>query len=289
MTLCCPDCHEPVVKSNSERGDYWCLECDTSVLERDAMTKLNVWIPCFDDLAQLEKALASTDPFVDDIHVFVVDGRYATFPGDGYLTEGAKAACAEYDHVQYCIPDTSLPIGHADVDDRLRSPQHEQAKWVNYDLLPQWEWAMQMDTDERLQHLSLECIDSLDPEKKYTPNLHNPEGEPLRPGVRLYQPQHWTFWIDDVMFWREFYPRSTPLPSLVEAHLQSAHRNTNYGGVVDCVEILNVGEERPADYQERRADQMETMGADLAARAIRDGVNYPSTVDLKDEYSPEDS
>lgn len=250
------------------------------------MQRLNVWIPCFDDLDQLKGAIESTEPFADRLQVHVIDGRYATFEGENDLTPGAKAACRRHDHVEYLHP-PGLPVGDPEAKPHLRSPQHEQATWVNYEVLPQDEWALEMDTDERLERLPTGALDDLDPRRKYTPTVLTPDDEQLTPAIRLYQPRYWTFWIDDVMLWREYYPRSTPLPELFEAHVQTAHRNIGYAGEVGGITIRNNGEERPSEYQERRADQLETMGVPWAGRAVRDG-EYPSLVDDLTEYATED-
>lgn len=241
---------------------------------------LHIWIPCYDDLDQLCGALESILGYGDDVTVYVVDGRYATFEGETDVTVGAENLVDQFDFATYHTP-PELPIGDPDLPGYMRSPQHEQAKWVNYDLLPQDEWVMEMDTDERLKRLELDCVDDLDPEGKYTPEVITETGEKLEPAIRLYQPQYWTFWIDDVMFWRDFYPRDTPVEELVVQHAKSKHRNIRYGGPVDCIRLRNQGQQRPDEYQERRADQLETMDAAAAAAAIRDG-KYPSTVDLGD-------
>lgn len=246
------------------------------------MSRLNVWVPCYDDLDQLREALASTEPYADDIHVYVVDGRYATFEGQTTLTPGADGYCRRYDHITYTHP-PELPVGDPDVDSVLRSPQHEQARWVNYELLPEDEWALEMDTDERLEHLDLDALGELNEARKYTPEVLTTTDERLHPAIRLYQPRYWTFWIDDVMFWREFYPRSTPVGDLFEAHVRTAHRNVGYAGKTDAITIRNHGDKRPQEYQQRRADQLDSMGSRLAAQAVRDG-KQPALVDLESEY-----
>lgn len=238
---------------------------------------LHIWIPCFDDLDQLEQALASTEPFDDVADVTVVDGRYATFDGDADLTAGAEEACDAYDHVTYTHP-PELPIGDdTETAAILRSPQHTQARWVNYEVLPQDEWALEMDTDERLEHVDADELDELNPRRKYTPKVLTPDDEQLKPAIRLYQPGYWTCWIDDVLFWREFYPRETPLKELFKAHIESVHRNTGYAGGTDAIRIRNLGPERPQEYRERRGDQLTAMGAKWAGHAMRDGM-YPSLI-----------
>lgn len=244
------------------------------------MPELNIWMPCFDDLDQLKEAIASTAEFSDDITVYVVDGRYETFDGDADLTDGAEEFCATLDHVEYAPP-PSLPLGDPEAHKFLRSPQHEQAKFVNYELLPQGEWAMEMDTDERLETLDADALSELKPRRKYTPEVLTPGGEQLWPAIRLYQPEHWTVWIDDVMFWKEYYPRSTPIDDLFDAHMNTKHRNTGYGGETDAIRLRNHGADRPEEYQNRRADQLERMGSGPAAQAVRDG-EYPSLVNLSE-------
>lgn len=244
------------------------------------MADLNIWMPTYDDVEQLGAALASTAVYADHVDVHVIDGRYATFDGEDDLTPGAKLVCDEHEHVEYWTP-RSLPLGDPEVDDRLRSPQHEQATWVNYDLLPGDEWALEMDTDERLETLDVDALAELDPRRKYTATVLTPDDEQLWPTIRLYQPRYWTFWIDDVMFWRDFYPRSTSLSDLFKAHIETSHRNTGYGGETEAVVLRNHGGDRPDEYQERRAQQLEVMGADAAAQALRDGKR-PSLVDLSD-------
>lgn len=259
------------------------------------MATLNIWIPCYDDLDQLKGALASLEPLFDgehDVTVYVVDGRYANFPGETNVTPGARDHCehrrARRHPVEYHTP-PDLPLGEPDVPDKWRSPQHEQAKWVNYELLPQDEWAMEMDTDERLEEADLSVLRNENGQLgtkaketyQWSPKVLTMDDEQLLPAIRIYKPRYWTFWIDDVLFWREHYPRDTPLEKIVTTHATSSHRNTNYGGVLEEIVLRNLGQERPADYQERRAGQLETMGAEAAAEAVRDG-RQPATVDLEE-------
>lgn len=256
------------------------------------MALLNVWIPCYDDLDQLREAIWSTVAFEGSVDVYVVDGRYATFPGETDTTPGADEFCEGFDHVTYTTP-PRLPINATDEErfrlsnacdyppKYLRLPQHEQAKWVNYQLLPENEWALEMDTDERLKSVEFDGLESLDPQKKYVPTVWQPDGTQLTLPIRLYQPRWWTFWIDDVMFWRQWYPRDTPVEDIFNAHRHSSHRGTNYGGVTGVIEMENMGTERDQEYQERRAVQLEEMGAPFAARAVRDG-KQPSMVELED-------
>lgn len=261
------------------------------------MPDLTIWIPCYDDLTHLEAALDSTIPYGDRVAVYVVDGRYATFPGETALTPGAEDLCAGYPHVTYTHP-PRVPIdaddatkfrihNHYDVPlNYLRLPQHEQATWVNYELLPQDEWVLRMDTDERIRSIDWDALAALDEQQKYVPTVWQTDGTQLTYPVRLYQPRYWSFWIDDVLFWREFYPRSSPVEELFDAHVHSSHRATSYGGVTEVIHLDNHGQERPAPYRERRAEQLEAMGSVLAARAVRDG-KQPSMVDLQ-EYLDED-
>lgn len=231
-----------------------------------------VYVKTYDDLDLLKGCVESVP---DGVPVYVLDGRYADFPGESLRTPETEGWCESQPDVAYHTPpDDRLPWGHEHVDEEphLRWPIHEQAKFANYDMLPQDEWILHLDADERLEHIDTSVFDRLDPKWKYAPYIDSlAERNLMVP--RVYQPQHWTFWIAGVMYPREFWPRDTPAEKLFQLHMASlTHQSINRGQLPEAIRIHNVGEGRPPDYHERRADQLETMGRHDRARQYREKV-----------------
>lgn len=233
------------------------------------MADLQVWTPFFDDLDWLQ-AMVATIP--EDVPVYAVDGRHATFEGDTVLTPGAEAWCDEQANVTYCAPGESrLPWGSEYDGPRAhRAPQYETARYANYEVLDPETWTLKLDTDERVLAFDQSVLADLDSERKYAPGVDVLAARGLK-AYRVYQPAHWTFWLADVYFPRSLHPRSTPLADLVRIAAQTRHQTINAGGYVPGSFIKNVGAERPGDYQDRRADQLEAIGRTARATEYRTG------------------
>lgn len=235
------------------------------------MAEWCVYIPTWGDLDFLKGAVASVP---DGVVTHVVDGRYADFPGETVRTPGLAEWCAQTVNTAYHTPpDDRLPWGHEHVDEepRLRHPGHEQAKFANYEVLPQDEWVLHIDADERIETFDVPFAD-LDERWKFVPYIDSLAERGI--GVpRLYVPGNWTFWIGGVFYPRGFWPRDTPLAKLRDLHLQSmSHQYINRGGLMDQIRLHNVGDERPPEYHERRAAQLETMGRHDRAEDYREMV-----------------
>lgn len=229
---------------------------------------LNIWVPFYDDLDQLKQMVATVP---SDSHVYAVDGRHASFPGSSDLTDGAKDWCDEKPTVTYCAPSEGrLPWGHSYDDPNLRGPQYEKARFANYEVLPGDEWVLKLDTDERVVAFDTGVLDRLDPMLKYSPPIDVLMWRGYHP-TRLYVPEHWTFWLADQFYPRDFYPRDTPVEQLIHAAAETNHSAVNLGGFVDGAYIENVGEERDSGYQDRRAEQLETIGRVSRAQQYETG------------------
>lgn len=231
-----------------------------------------VYVKTYDDTDLLKGCVASIP---DGIPVYVVDGRYADFPGDGLRTPETREWCFRQEGVHYHTPpDEVLPWGHEHYEDEptVRWPIHEQARWANYEVLPQDAWVLHLDADERLEHVADGLFDRLDRTWKYAPYIDSLADRDLMV-PRIYVPKHWTFWIAGVMYPREYWSRDTPAKRLRDLHIVSmAHQSINRGRIPEAVQIHNVGADRPPDYHERRADQLETMGRHDRAGQYRQTV-----------------
>lgn len=233
------------------------------------MPSLNVWVPFYDDLDWLT-GLVETVP--DGIHVYAVDGRHATFPGDHDLTPLAERWCSRQPDVTYCSPDKErLPWGHEYDDPRLRGPQYEKACYANYEVLPSGAWTLKLDTDERIRELDVDAVFDLNRKMRYSPRITPLDERNYQP-QRLYVPRHWTFWLADQFFPRDFYPRDTPPGDLFAATIETNHGSANWGGLTPFIHIENIGAERPREYRERRRQQLERMGRHERAAEYHDSV-----------------
>lgn len=230
----------------------------------------NVYIKCYDDLKFLKGAVASIPESADTI--YVVDGRYADFDGEDLRTPGCKEWCDRQPGVEYYTPtDDRLPWGHELVDEEpeVRHPIHEQATFANYEVLPQDEWVLHLDADERIKKFDEDLFEVVDNRWKYAPHIDSLAERDLTV-PRLYKPNYWTFWIAGVMYPREYWDRDTPPKKLLKLHLDSmSHQAINRAFVTDFIEIENIGDDRPPDYHERRAEQLETMGRNDRANQYR--------------------
>lgn len=224
------------------------------------MAQWAVYVKTYDDIDLLKGCVESIP---EGVPIYVVDGRYADFPGESLRTPGTREWCESQPNVEYHTPaDERLPWGHEryEAEPHLRWPIHEQAKYANYEVLPQDKWVLHMDADERLVEAAEGLFERLDPKRKYAPYIDSlAERDLLVP--RVYQPRHWTFWIAGVMYPREFWDRETPVEKLFQLHTVSmTHQSINRETIPDLLRIHNVGDDRPPDYHDRRADQLETMG-----------------------------
>lgn len=231
-----------------------------------------VYVKTYADLDLLKGCVRSIPP---DVPVYVLDGRYADFPGETLRTPGCEAWCAKQDNVTYHTPpDDRLPWGHERWEDEpgIRWPIHEQAKYANYEMLPQDRWVIHLDADERLAAVEWDLFDLFRDRWKYAPHISSLAKRGLTV-PRIYKPEHWTFWIAGVMYPREYWPRDTPAEKLAALHHRSmAHQSINREHA-PTIQIENVGEEeRPPEYHERRADQLETMGRQERAQQYREKV-----------------
>lgn len=229
------------------------------------MSDLNVHIYCYEDLEFLKDAVAQVP---DGIPIHVCDGRYADFDGDYDLTPGAAEWCDDQPGVTYHAPPADrLPFGDPDDTEHRRSV-HEKSEWVNYEVLPQDEWTIKLDTDEEFTRFDAEYVPDLDPEIRYRVYVDVDEDRHFYL-TRLWQPQYWTVWVNDCLLPRDEVPRYTPVEEIAEKWYD--HRNERRVRI-EAIRIDNRGTDRPDDYLARRADQLEDIGREGRARQLRDNV-----------------
>lgn len=237
------------------------------------MPTWNVHIHAFDDPDFCEAAIRTVPT---DVDVHVCDGRYVDFAGERDLTPELEDICEEYGNAHYHAPsEDRLPFGHdSDAHARLRAPIYEKAKWVNYEILPQDEWTLKLDTDEQLITVDEDWLEEdADPSVKYAPAINRPDDPNGRPHItRLWQPSYWTVWIDDCLLPRDLFPRDMDLEYLHRGYTTPAYRPLGFAHRKETTAILieNGGQERPEEYQERRLEHLEHIGRDDRARELRE-------------------
>jgi hypothetical protein len=229
----------------------------------------NVHLYAYDDLEMVHKALDSL-PHQVDVHV--CDGRYMDFAGELPLTPKLESLCEKYHNVHYHAPDQDrLPFGDRNAPGELRSSVHEKAKWVNYEVLPQDEWTLKLDSDERLQKWDVD-LEALEERVRYCPVINRVD-ERIYVG-RLWQPRHWTVWIDDCLLPREVISRDMALDRLARLHLNLEYRPVRFAYREHLednqIVIHNAGAERPAEYQQRRIGHLQRLGREDRAAELED-------------------
>lgn len=221
-----------------------------------------VVIETFTDLDFLAGALASVP---DSVPVHVIDGRYATFDGEMDWTPGARRLCERFPNTTLHRDRDRLPWGHERdaADPAVRWPQVAQMRFV-LGAIPNDTWTLKLDADERLRRLDV-AESALDESQVYHATVHvdghpyptMPDGELYVP--RLWYPERWTFWTDDVPLPRDEYPRDTPAEELYTAKTRGEHLPHQNVFLKDDIQIDNVGHERPAAWHERRDEQLRVM------------------------------
>lgn len=232
------------------------------------MADWNVHLYAYDDFDQVREAVASIP---EGVTIHVLDGRYFDFDGEPDLTPGLREFCgANPDRRYHAPPEGDLPFGDPRYAPEFRSSVHEKAAWASYDILPQDEWTLKMDSDERLEAFDLDLTD-LNDRVRYCPTIERVGEYDCHLG-RLWKPMHWTFWIDDCPLPREVFPRDTPLHRLARVHLDDEYRSIRFAyrqTLGDEVRIRNVGVDRPDDYQRRRVKHLERLGRKDRAAELR--------------------
>lgn len=230
---------------------------------------INFHIYAYDDAPMLRECV---DSLPDGVPIHVFDGRHADFPGERDLTLAIERFCTRHPDCRYhAPPDGLLPFGH-DHDLARRGAGYAKSRFV-FDRLPPDEWTCKLDTDERLTRFDPEpALGDLAPDHKYCPLVAG-EGEQYHV-ARLFKPDEWTPWVGDCLLPRALFPLDTSLERLhtiwttTEFRAIRFLRRLQIGGI----EIENVGDERPDDYQRRRIEQLETRGRPDRAVEVRESL-----------------
>lgn len=228
---------------------------------------VNVHIHTYGDLEMLREAVASVPEGIP-IHIF--DGRYADFEGDTDLTPGCREFCAAHPDCRYYAPPEHLRPFPGDSE--LREPVSRKSRW-GFEHLPAEEWTLKLDADERLTRFDVDFA-ALDPEGKHCPVIESVDGQRFHI-ARLFKPKYWTPWVDDCLLPRGLYPRDTPLGDLARVWTETDRIAQRFIGryPIDSIHIENYGPERPADYRERRLDQLERMGREDRFTDLKDDLS----------------
>lgn len=228
------------------------------------MPDFNVHIYAFDDAPMLRGAVESVP---DGIPIHVFDGRHADFDGERNLTPEIKRFCRRHPDCHYYAPPADdLPFGH-DHDLSKRGAGYAKSRFV-FEHLPPDEWTLKMDTDERLETFDID-IETLAPQIRYCPPVEREADENAHIS-RLFQPRYWTPWIGDCFLPREVFPLDTSLDRLHTIWTTHDYRVVRFirRAETSDIRIRNIGHERPASYQERRVDQLETRGRERRASEV---------------------
>lgn len=226
----------------------------------------NVRIMCYDDLEMLKDAVASIP---SEWTVYICDGRFQSFYGEKDRSPEIEEWAAKIRNVKYRIPDDDkLPFGvDRSWDDELRPGVTAKGEWMLYDVLPQDEWVLKMDTDERLLRFDVD-LDDLDPRTKYCPKIDFVgEDNELSFIERLYVPKYWSVWADDCLLPIDGYPRNTP-PEEMKFHHTDTRANSIRKRYTELIHIKNVGTKRRKEYQERRLHQLDQLGREGRKRKV---------------------
>lgn len=207
----------------------------------------------------------------EDASIYVFDGRYDTFDGETELTPGLESLCNSYSNCEYhAPPDDMLPFGHdIAAPPEHRPAVHAKARWMFEEKLPQDEWTVKVDSDERLDELHRDRFTDLDPRVKAPGDVAIVDDREVYP-TRVLQPQHWTPWINDCFVPREDVPRSASLQERHDTWMEKATRFKYYQQNPPVVALENVGlSERPREYLEQRIEHLKTIGRGGRATDLR--------------------
>lgn len=231
----------------------------------------NVHICTFGDFAMVREAV---DSVPNGVPIHVCDGRYASFDGRTDVTPGLETWCEDIDQVHYHAPSpTRLPFGHdLDAVPRARPCVHAKAQWMIHEVLPQDEWTLKLDSDERLERFDVD-LTTLDEWTKYVPLVEMADGSGRVNVARLFMPAHWTAWIDDCLLPRSDYARTSSPEWMGLVYEQGDVGFVNRERLPWQIRITNHGDERSLAYQRRRADHLEWMGRETRAEAVRDRLD----------------
>lgn len=231
-------------------------------------SRFNIHIYIYDDLPMLKEAVGTIP---DDIRIHVFDGRYADYPGETDLTPGAEEWCGSRGNITYHRPDSSrLPFGQGG-SSANRASQHEKGCWANYDVLPEDQWSLQMDTDERLVRLDREVFEDLKDDYRYRPPIPIDDGRTVTQ-PRIWKPKYWTLWIDDCAIPRDKVHRNTNLDELEEKWRRYRGEKSEHLSDEDIL-IENVGMSRPDEYKLRRVVQLYTIERPHRALQVIDEID----------------
>lgn len=242
----------------------------------DFEDRFNIHMYAFDDLQMVKEAVRSIP---DDIIVHVLDGRYADFPGEYDLTPDLEEWCNPIGNIRYHRPpEEILPFGEGK-SSTDRAAQNAKAKWANETILPQSQWSLQMDTDERLIHVNREIFEDFRDNYRYRPRIPIDDGRSVTQ-PRILKPAHWTYWIDDCAIPRDVVPRDTELEYLRGLWHENRDMRVGYVPKEDLL-IKNYGMSRPEEYHRRRIVHLDRIGRGTRARmlekVLEEDTEYPQS------------
>lgn len=217
-------------------------------------------IPIFDDLIELRRAVETVP---SDVKVHVLDGRYCDFPGNYDVTPGAAEFCDGYDNLVYHRPpDDLLPFGDPKIPISYRDSIHKKAEWMYYDVLPQDQWTVHMDSDERLIYMDRSVFSRLQDDDFLSPRMYIRKGNArnetqtasIETTPRIFKPKFWTFWVDDLAVPRHQCPRGLGSEETKRVYQES--NRWEYTRNTRSVVFENLGNTRPEGYLEKRTGQL---------------------------------
>lgn len=223
----------------------------------------NVHIYAYGD-GGVKDAIRSAESVLPEAHVYVIDGRYANFPKvDCFdITPGLESFCEDRPNVSYHAPPTEeLPYGEQSETFGGISGQVEKARFTNYEVLPQDEWSIKLDSDERLERFDVN-LDSLDRTTKYFPAVtFRMTAQQTLP--RLWVPGNWTFLMNDCSVPRDVLGRAASNEDIMEAALDIAENGEGEALTETCLPgfcITNDESTHGPEYLESRVYHLVRLG-----------------------------
>lgn len=222
-------------------------------------SRFNIHIRIYDDLPELRRAINSIPR---DVVIHVLDGRYADFDGGTLLTPGASDLCRERPNLRYHAPsEDRLPFGDLSVGKSYRDSIYKKACWAYYEVLPEDQWTIRMDSDERLIYLDRTFFERISDDKVFSPRIYMREdlsdsgnSSVISCTMRIFKPKYWTFWTGDLMIPRHQCERGLGAKETKKIHQDVDQRE--FREKTQSVIIENLGEKRPDDYLSRRMNQL---------------------------------
>lgn len=218
---------------------------------------IHVSVSAYQDAGLLENCLAAIRDELPEATISVVDGKYETWPGGpDNSTDGTEAVAAAYDAVY----DPAGPFPRECDKHQYRTEQ-----------IPNDEWLLCMDADERLRHFDRGVLDN---RNAWMPRIVNAlvyhDGSPVAYWPRLFKPG----WVSDIQRWDK-YRFSIPDVDPTEVCQRT-----------DRVTIVHRHDLRERSYREAKYERMEANEGRTPRYDETRETYYSNSFDVETETCP---